>query len=456
MELLDVGVTGVAGPTMRADLGGSASLIQWLTAAYTLAMVGGLLVGARLGDIVGRKRMFLLGAGGFTVASLLVAMSVSPETVITARVVQGLFGAAMVPQVMALIKDMFPPRETGKAFGMLGPIMGAAAIGGPSLAGWLLDANLFDAGWRVIFLINLPIGLAIIALAVRLVPGTRPARSTRLDVPGAVLASVASVLLVYPLVQGRESGWPAWTFLMIAGSVLGFAAFAWYETRKAARGGDPLVLPSLFRKRAFNGGLVLGLLLLAAMVGMSLVLTLYLQVGMGFSPLRAATMMIPYAVAMGGTMGFLDKLARFGRRTLLAGALIKAAGLGAIMVTMELAGAEPAWWHLIPGLLLAGVGAALFMGRYFESVLSAADGHEIGSASGALASVQQLGSSFGVALLGTVFFGRYAGDMDSLLDAARAALGIGVAMLLLGFLAGFTLPKRSPQMTQPADDLARS
>ncbi|MGH8875754.1 MAG: MFS transporter [Stackebrandtia sp.] len=445
MELLDSSVTAVAGPTMRADLGGGAGLIQWLTAAYTLAMVGGLLIGARLGDIFGRRRMFLLGAAGFTFTSLAVAVSVSPETAIAARVAQGLFGAAMVPQVFALIKSMFPASEAQKAFGLAGPIMGAAAIGGPSLAGALIGLDAFGTGWRMVFGINLPIGIAIIVLAAKLLPRDGRATSATLDLAGAGLASAASALLIYPLVQGREAGWPAWTFAMIAASVALFAGFGVHQVRRSSRGGDVLVVPSLFRKRAFNGGLILGVLLMAAMAGMGLIMGLHLQLGLHFSPLAAAAAMIPFAVAMGGTMGFGDKLARFGRKTLMAGALLKAAGVTVILITLDQAGAELAWYQLIPGLLLAGAGAAMFMGRYFDSVMQAVAPHEIGSASGTLTSVQQLGASFGIAVLGTIFFGGFAGDIDSLLTATRFALGATVVVLLLGFGAGFALPKRTAE-----------
>ncbi|ADD45094.1 MFS transporter [Stackebrandtia nassauensis] len=449
MELLDSSVTSVAGPTMQRDLGGGAGLIQWLTAAYTLAMVGGLLIGARLGDIFGRRRMFLLGAVGFTITSLAVAVSVSPETAIAARVAQGLFGAAMVPQVFALIKSMFPASESQKAFGMAGPIMGAAVIGGPSLAGWLIGLDLFDTGWRMVFGINLPIGIAIVVLAAKLLPKDSGDAKAKLDIIGAGLASAASALLIYPLVQGREAGWPAWSFAMIAVSLILFGAFGLYQVRRAANGKDVLVIPSLFRKRAFNGGLVLGVLLMAAMAGVGLVMGLHLQLGLHFSPLAAAAAMIPFAVAMGGTMGFGDKLARFGRKTLLAGALLKASGVTILLVTLEQAGADLVWYQLIPGLMLSGIGAAMFMGRYFDSVMQGVEPQEIGSASGTLTSVQQLGASFGVAVLGTAFFGRFAGDLESLMDASRIALGLTVVVLVIGFAVGFTLPKQAATNSQP-------
>ncbi|MFE3455822.1 MFS transporter [Nonomuraea sp. NPDC059194] len=277
MEMLDSTVTSIAGPTIRADLGGGTSLIQWLGVAYTLAMTAGLLVGGRLGDIAGRKRMFLIGAGGFVAGSLLCAIATGPEMVIAARAMQGLFGACMIPQGLGMLKEMFPPRELQAAFCAMGPVMGLSAVGGPTLAGWLVDADLLGTGWRMIFLINLPIGLAVLIAAITFLPAGRPAPGVRLDLPGAVLASCGALLLIFPLVQGREYGWPAWTFAMMAASVVVFTVFGWHEVRKSRSGGDPLILPGLFRKGAFLGGMATGTIYFAAFSGFGLVFNLHLQ-----------------------------------------------------------------------------------------------------------------------------------------------------------------------------------
>jgi MFS family permease len=216
MDLLDALVTNIAAPTIQRDLGGSASLVQWLGAGYTLAMAVGLVTGGRLGDLFGRKRMFVIGAFGFTAASLLCGMAMSPEMLIGARVLQGLFGAVMIPQGLGLIKEMFPPAEIGKAFGMFGPVMTISSVGGPVLAGWLVDADFFGIGWRMIFLINLPIGLAAAFAAIRFLPEYRLSNATKLDIPGVLLLSAAAFLLIFPLIQGRELDWPVWTFVSMA------------------------------------------------------------------------------------------------------------------------------------------------------------------------------------------------------------------------------------------------
>src|SRR5689334_17224262 len=298
MDMLDALVTNIAAPSIRADIGGSASTIQWLGAAYTLAMAIGLITGGRLGDIVGRKRMFIIGALGFTAGSLLCALSQSPEMLIAFRGVQGLFGAVMLPQGLGLIKEMFTEKEQASAFGMFGPIMGLSSVGGPVLAGWLIDADYFGTGWRMIFLINLPLGLAAVLGGFKFLPESRAAKAPRLDLVGVVLAGLASLLIVYPLVQGRELGWPAWTFAAMAASVAVFAFFGWYESRKDKSGGDPLVVPGLFRKRGFSGGLTVGLVFFSGMSGFSLVFSLFTQLGLGYSPLKAGLVGVPLSLGM--------------------------------------------------------------------------------------------------------------------------------------------------------------
>ncbi|MFJ6212701.1 MFS transporter [Streptomyces sp. NPDC092296] len=416
MDLLDAMVSNIAGPSMRADLGGSANTIQWLAAAYTLSMAVGLITGGRLGDIHGRKRMFLIGAVGFTAGSLLCAVSQSPEMLISARVVQGLFGAVMLPQGLGMIKEMFPPKEMQAAFGMFGPVMGLSAVGGPILAGWLVQADYFGTGWRMIFLINLPLGLAALFGALRFLPESRSPHPLKLDVPGMFLVSVSALLIVYPLVQGRELGWPLWTFAMMACSVLLFVAFGRWEARRSRAGGDPLVVPSLFRKRGFRGGLVVGLVFFSGMNGFMLVFNLYTQLGLGYSTLRAGLAMVPWSVGMVGGFGVAQAVQRFGRRVLHGGVLVMAGGVFGIWLTLEAVGAGVTPWQLIPALLVTGLGMGLLMAPFFDTVLASVEPHETGSASGTLTAVQQLGSAFGVALLGTVFFSLLGGGVTSAAD----------------------------------------
>ncbi|MFF5208480.1 MFS transporter [Streptosporangium sp. NPDC000396] len=443
MELLDATVTNIAGPTMRADLGGGSSMIQWLGAAYTLAMTTGLLTGGRLGDIVGRKRMFVIGAAGFVIGSLLCAVSVSPETVIAARMVQGLFGAAMIPQGLGMMREMFPPRELRMAFSAFGPVMGLSAVGGPILAGWLVEADLLGTGWRMIFLINLPIGLVTVLAAMRFLPATRPIRALTLDLPGAVLASLGSLMIVFPLVQGREQGWPAWAFAMMAASAAVFALFGWYESRKNRRGGDPLIAPSLFRKRSFVGGMVTGTIYFCAFSGFSLVFNLYAQYGLGYSPLKAGLAGVPLSLGMVLGMGLMQVVGKYGRKVLHVGAAIMTIAVVAFLLLIG-PGVNP--WLLAPVLLATGLGSALIMGPYFEITLAGVEPHETGSAGGTLNALQQAGGALGVALLGTVFFGAADGDLTA---SARNTFWMVAGMIMLTFVVAFLLPKQAREGTEP-------
>ncbi|MFI6538419.1 MFS transporter [Nonomuraea sp. NPDC050547] len=433
MELLDATVTHIAGPTMRNDFGAGNAFIQWLGAAYILAMTAGLLTGGRLGDIVGRRRMFLIGMIGFTVGSLLCAVSVSPEMIIAARVVQGLFGAAMIPQGMGMMKEMFPPKELASAFGLMGPVMGLSAIGGPILAGWLVSADLFGTGWRMIFLINLPIGVAAVFAALRFLPKTPPIGGVKLDLPGAILASAGVVLMVFPLVQGQEHGWPAWSFALMAASVVTLVVFVAYEKRRAARGGDPLVAPSLFRKPAFLSGMAVGTVYFAAFGGVFMVIGLYTQLMLHYDPLKAALTGVPSSLGMIVGMIVAQSTQRFGRKVLLAGAVIMALAVVALLIVAE-PGVTP--WQLAPALLFVGLGSGMIMGPYFNIVLAAVDPQETGSASGTLTALQQVGNALGLAVLGTVFFGT---------GSAEITFAVAAGMIVVTFLVGLMLPQQARQ-----------
>ncbi|MEU1844508.1 MFS transporter [Micromonospora sediminicola] len=442
MDLLDVLVTNLAGPAIRADLGGSPAVIQWLGAGYTLAMAVGLVTGGRLGDLYVRRRMFLVGVLGFTAASALCALAAGPGTLITARVVQGLFGALLLPQGLGLIKEMFSADELAAAFGAFGPVMGLSAVGGPILAGWLVDADLAGTGWRAIFLINVPLGLLAALGALCFLPESRATRATRLDLPGVLLVSLGAVLLVHPLVQGRELGWPWWTLAMPAGAVLVLALFARYELARQRAGRDPLVVPTLFRRRAFTGGLVAGLAFFTALTGFSLVFSLYLQLGLGWSPLRTGLASVPQALGM--VLAFVLAGAglarRLGRRLIHLGLGVVVAGVAGMLLTLRLVGDDVTPWRLTPALLAVGFGMGLVMAPFFDIVLSGVDEEETGSASGTLTAVQQLGGALGVALLGTVFFDAATAGVG---HAVRVTLVVELGLLLVTIAGAFLLPRRA-------------
>jgi EmrB/QacA subfamily drug resistance transporter len=451
MNILDSTIVNVAAPSIRRDLGGSYASLQWVVAAYTLALGVGLFTGGRLGDLYGRKRMFMIGAAGFVTASMLCAFAQSPGMLIGSRVLQGLLGAVMLPQGLGMIKEMFPPREMPAAFGAFGPVMALSAVGGPILAGWLVTADYFGWGWRMIFLINLPLGIAALAGAARFLPRSRGSHATKLDLTGVTILTAAALLIVYPLVEGRDLGWPAWTLVAMAASLPVFALFGLHVRRVARRGGDPLVTPSLFGKRAFTGGLGAGTAFFASMIGFTLVFSLYLQIGLGYSALRTGLANIP--VSAGMVVGFVvasaGLTAKLGRRLLHAGIAVMATGTIAFAVQVHLAGsAGVPLWHLVPALAVTGLGTGLAMAPFFDIILAGVEPHETGSASGTLSALQQLGGALGIAVMGTVFFhilkiGPTGPDRATVASGMQWILWLVVGLLAATFASAFLLPRRA-------------
>src|SRR5580765_333978 len=439
MDLLDALITSIGGQT----------LIQWLAAGYTIAMASGLLIGGRLGDIYGRKRMFLIGMAGFTAMSLAAALAQGPGLLISFRVLQGLIGAVMLPQGLGLIKEMFPPEQIGQAFGAFGPIMGLSAVGGPILAGFLVDANLFDWGWRTIFAINVPIGLVALVAGLRILPASRPDRTLHVELTSAAIASASMVALIYPLIQGQEAGWPLWTYAAVLAGLLGFVLLAVVERRRDRAGKVTLITPSLFTKRAFTGGIATGMALFGSLMGLSVVFTLFVQLGLGYSPLKAGLAGIAQAVGM--VAGFIASQPlgiRLGRHLMHLGEALSALGLAGFVLTLHLAGDGITIWSMSPALAVMGIGMGLTMAPFFDIALAGVDEAESGSASGVLTAVQQLGGAFGVAVICTLFFHVLAGaDGTSRVGAFRAAasasMWLAVGFVALSFALTFLLPMRA-------------
>src|ERR1700677_636295 len=233
IELLHGSIANYAAPTIKTDLRASASALQWIISGYALAFAIGLITGARLGDRYGRRRLFVAGATGFAAASLAAALAVSSPMLIGCRLAQGAAAALLIPQGLGIIMDVFAPAERGRAFAVFGPVIGLSAVLGPIIGGVLVSLDAFGTGWRLIFLVNLPLAVAAAIGAARIMPESRAARAPRPDGLGTLLGAAAMGLLIYPLIQGREAGWPAWTYLMMAASVVtaGLLA-AWSRARR--------------------------------------------------------------------------------------------------------------------------------------------------------------------------------------------------------------------------------
>lgn len=450
MDLLDGTIVSIAGPALRRDIGASASALQWILAGYTLAFAAALITGARLGDVFGRKRMFLTGIAGFVASSVLCSAAVNPQMLIATRVMQGAFAAVMIPQGLGLIRTVFPPEQMAKAFAVFGPVMGIGATAGPIVGGALVSGNVLGLGWRAMFLLNVPIGLAALAGAARLLPADSRSRSRapRLDLVGMVLATGAILLVVYPLVQGREAGWPTWMFLMMGSSVPAFCIFALHQRARRRAGRDPLVETSIWHKREFCSGTAFVMLFFGSMTGMFFALTLFLQIGAGYSPLHAGLTTLPWSIGSMISIGFSQgPLASAGpRRVIQAGVAIMAAGIVGLAFTINAFGTGTSSYVLIPAVAAAGFGMGLVFAPFFGTVLAAVEDHEVGSASGVVEAIQQLGAAFGVAGFGTLFFDRIAAHGAT--GAAIPVFAIAAAVLVLAWAVAFAMPKtaRADQM----------
>ncbi|MBB6435497.1 MFS transporter [Streptomyces candidus] len=456
MDLVDVTIVNIAIPSIQGSLGASFSAIQWITAGYALAFAAGLITGGRLGDIYGRKRLFLIGIGGFTVASALCGFAANPDILVAARILQGATAALMVPQVLSIVHATFPAHERGKVFGLFGAIVGLGAVMGPLLGALLTEWNLFGLEWRPIFLINLPVGIAGLILGHKFITESKAPRALRLDLPGVGLVTLALLALIYPLIRGRELDWPVWGYVSMACSLGVLAIFVAYEKAKTRRDGSPLVELSLFRVKSFAAGIAVQLTFGVFSGIFFMVWTLYMQIGLGWSALRAGVTGIPFSIAVSVAAGLsVQKLVpRFGRKVLQAGALTMAVGMLLYIFEARHFGADITSWQMALPLIVMGLGMGLIVAPLTDAVLSEVPKEHAGSASGLINTTGQTGNAFGIGLVSVVFFGL----VDDKAEAARGAqsavptayaeafqhaMGWVVGVMVVIFLLMFALPRKT-------------
>jgi predicted MFS family arabinose efflux permease len=351
------------------------------------------------------------------------------------RVLQGAFGALMIPQGFGMLKECFEEDEMSKVFGAFGPMMGISMLAAPILAGALVEANLFGVGWRLVFLINVPIGIAAFIGAVRVLPRTVAHPGIRLDTGGMVFVGLGLTAIIYPLIQGRTAGWPAWTFIALGAGAVLLGAFVIWERHYR---GDPLIEPGLLANRTYTSGLLVMLAFFGAFGGLLLCVSLFGQLGEGFSPIHAGLTLLAMVVGLICGMGTANALVkRLGRHLLHLGIAVVAAGT--VVLAMTVTGMHTAsTLDLAPGLFLIGAGAGMSMGQIMDFVLASVSMEEVGSASGVLEAVQQLSTAVGVATLGTIFFSAFGGHLPT------HALAITAWACLVPTAAAFALIFRLP------------
>lgn len=447
MAILDSFIVVVADPAIEANLRASTSDVQWILAGYQLSFAVFLITGSRLADIYGRKRVFLLGVALFTLSSVACALAPSAGILITSRVIEGVGAALMVPQVFASITGLVPEQRRHSVYGVLGVVIGMATISGQLIGGLLITANLFGSDWRSVFWVNVPIGIAILLLAVRHVPGSRSATTRKLDMPGVVVLSIALLLAVFPLIEGRQSGWPWWIWACFAGSAAAFGLFVAIERAVERRGGDPLMRLALFSQRSFSLGIVLVLAVYAMLTSYYLALSVTMQQGLGLSALGAGLVYTPAAVTFFVFSLVASRIVpKYGRRVLEVGSVVLACGYLTTAIVL-LSGPRITPLLIIPTLMLQSLGGGLLITPLLNTVLSRIKPESIGMASGALSTAQQGGGALGVAIIGTVLFNSFHPAADGRVAAAGHAFAMAsIATFIFAAVAAtlvFLLPRRA-------------
>jgi EmrB/QacA subfamily drug resistance transporter len=439
MAILDVAIVNVAIPSIRADLNASFGQIEFVVSAYTLTYACLLVTGGRLGDNYGRKLLFIVGLAVFAVASAACGLAPSSAVLIAARAVQGIGGALMYPQVLAIIQINFVDNERARALGIFGSVIGIAAVAGQILGGTILALDVWHLEWRPIFLVNVPLAVATIAAAIFILPKDEHTDAVGLDWGGVVLITTALLLLIVPVLEGRELGWPLWMIACFVAAFPMFALFVWYERRFAARGGRALVRMELFANKSFAYGVPIAALFMASYAGFLFTLALYLQVGLNFSPLQSGMTYTPTAIGF-----FLTSLAAprliplLGRQVLTAGYVVSAFGLAATATTVFSAGAHLHGFELAPSLFIVGLGNGLGLSPLVGTVIAGLAPQEAGAGAGVVTTTLQVGNALGVAAIGLLFFAllgsggpgtAYAGAFARTLPTCAALLLIAAVLV---------------------------
>ncbi len=440
MVVLDFFIVNVAMPAMQSDLHAGTGAIEWVIAGYGLTFATFLITAGRLGDQLGRRRMFSAGLALFTVASAACGLAPSPTVLVGARLVQGLAAALLSPQVLSIIGVAYTGPDRVRAISIYGIVLGLAAVGGQLIGGVLVQADVAGLGWRSCFLINVPIGLIALAIAARAVPESRVEGAHRLDLAGTALVTLGLVDIVLPLVEGRQHGWPAWTWLCLGAAPITLGLFAAHQRRLSRRGGAPLLDPELFRERAFSAGLVTQLVFFSTMASYFLVLALYLQQGRGLDALQAGLVFTILAAAYLVASAYAPGLTpRLGRRLPAIGGLVLAAGHGLLALSVADIGVGGSIALLVPGMLLEGAGMGLIITPLTSTVLGSMQPRNAGAAAGALSTMQQVGNALGVAVTGVIFFGALDGGFGHAFEVSLIQLALlGTAVTALTWL----LPRR--------------
>jgi EmrB/QacA subfamily drug resistance transporter len=442
---LDFFIVNVAIPSMQADLHATEAQIQLIVASYALMYGVGMITGGRLGDLYGRRRMFALAMTVFTLASAACGIAPNPGFLLAFRIVQGAAAALMAPQVLGILTTTYEGPARARAINWYAATSGFAAVFGQLIGGVLIKTNLFDLGWRGCFLINLPIGLVAAVLALKYVPESKAPGRPKLDLIGMTLVTLSLIAVCLPLIEGRQQGWPAWTWICLAAGVPLFALFAAQQNRVRRSGGSPSLDLTLFKQRAFSAGLVAQLTFWASMASYFLVLALYLQKGRHLEPLNSGLVFgalgVGYIIT---SMTARQVAAKLGRQTITMGCAIRIVALLLQLWAVSSMGSTGNILWLTPGLFLDGCGMGFSFAPLASTVLARVSPSNAGAASGVLTTGLQVGNAIGVSLIGLVFYNVLSHNSGALAypHAFSACLYYVLAVSVLLALIVQTLPKQ--------------
>ncbi|MFI7098816.1 MFS transporter [Streptomyces sp. NPDC050161] len=440
LPMIDFFIVNVALPTIDRDLDAGPAMLEMVVAGYGVAYAMLLVLGGRLGDMAGRRRLFLWGLAAFGVTSLACGLAPDAWTLVAARVAQGAAAALMLPQVLATIQATTTGAHRARAVSLYGGTAGISSAVGQVLGGLLVSADLAGTGWRAVFLVNVPIAAAAWLLALRTVPETRSPHPARVDGPGTALLAAALISLLLPLTEGRAAGWPLWSWVLLAAFPFAAVAFVVVERRAERTGRAPLVPPSLLRIPSVRSGLTMIVPFSVGFGGFMFVVAVALQDGLRYGPLAAGLSLVPLCV-----MFFLASLAgprlvgRFGRRVVLAGSVIQAAGLVALALTVHGGWPGVSVAGLAPSMAILGLGQGLVLPVLMRVVLSELPMAQAGVGGGVMVTTQQSGLALGVATLGTLFLS--VAPSTGIRDALLAALLTQLVIVLGTTALGFRLPR---------------